>query len=508
MSAATIGWFAQHEAKLAWRGWLAMATAGKRSRGPLVAAVIAGFVLILHVIAYRLIEPYVAGIGPDKGTFMVLTGSAFLSWTLMLSQAMESVTRSFYSRADLDLILSSPASSRLVFALRVGGIALGTVLMALLLVGPFINILAYVVGAKVLGAYGVLAAMAALATAFAVMLTGLLFRLLGPKRTRLIAQIVAAVVGAGFVIGVQAVAILSYGNMSRVAVFLDPSWVAAAPALDSLVWLPARAALGDGTALITLLAGSFALLIATVALTAGRFAEDAIAAAGVSFARVERRDRTEAFKTISQAQALRRKEWMLLKRDPWLVSQSLMQVLYLLPPALMLWRSYGDNAGALVVLAPVIVMAAGQLAGGLAWLAISGEDAPELVATAPIEPGAVVRAKVEAVLGTVVFPVLPLVLGVALVSPWIALVTLIACALAAAASTAIQLIFRSQAKRTQFRRRQTSSRIATFAEAFASIALAAAAGLAAAGQWAAIFPLLFAGVVVFGARMLAARAKA
>jgi len=42
------------------------------------------------------------------------------------------------------------------------------------------------------------------------------------------------------------------------------------------------------------------------------------------------------------------------------------------------------GTGALVVLVPVLVMAAGQLAGGLAWLAISGEDAPDLVATAPI----------------------------------------------------------------------------------------------------------------------------
>ena len=48
------------------------------------------------------------------------------------------------------------------------------------------------------------------------------------------------------------------------------------------------------------------------------------------------------------------------------------------------------------MLVPVLVMAAGQLAGGLAWLAISGEDAPDLVATAPILPRHVVRAKVEA----------------------------------------------------------------------------------------------------------------
>ena len=45
-----------------------------------------------------------------------------------------------------------------------------------------------------------LAAMGALSAAFAVTLTVALFRVLGAKRTRLIAQIVAAVVGASFVI--------------------------------------------------------------------------------------------------------------------------------------------------------------------------------------------------------------------------------------------------------------------------------------------------------------------
>ncbi len=54
---------------------------------------------------------------------------------------------------------------------------------------------------------------------------------------------------------------------------------------------------------------------------------------------------------------------MLLRRDPWLVSQSLMQLLYLVPPALMLWRSFADSSAAIVLITPVIVMAAGQLGG-------------------------------------------------------------------------------------------------------------------------------------------------
>jgi len=57
---------------------------------------------------------------------------------------------------------------------------------------------------------------------------------------------------------------------------------------------------------------------------------------------------------------------------PWLMSQTLMQILYLLPPWLLLWRSLEDGS-ALLVLVPILTMAAGQLAGGLSWLAISGE---------------------------------------------------------------------------------------------------------------------------------------
>jgi ABC-2 type transport system permease protein len=52
-----------------------------------------------------------------------------------------------------------------------------------------------------------------------------------------------------------------------------------------------------------------------------------------------------------------------------------------------------------------------------------------------------------------------------------------AIGIAAAASTAVQFWFRSQAKRSQFRRRQVSSRLATFAEAFSSIGWAATSAL-------------------------------
>jgi ABC-2 type transport system permease protein len=155
-----------------------------------------------------------------------------------------------------------------------------------------------------------------------------------------------------------------------------------------------------------------------------------------------------------------------------------MQLLYLVPPALMLWRSFADRPTAIVLIAPVIVMAAGQLAGGLAWLAISGEDASDLIATAPLPNSSVICAKIEVVLIVIGVVFAPLIIPLAFASPMLAGIAAFGVMLAAASATAIQLWFRAQARRSQFRRRQTSSRLATFAEAFASIGWAATAALA------------------------------
>ena len=141
---------------------------------------------------------------------------------------------------------------------------------------------------------------------------------------------------------------------------------------------------------------------------------------------------------------------------------------------------------AIVLITPVIVMAAGQLAGGLAWLTISGEDAADLVATAPLPASRVTRAKIEVVLIAIAAIFAPLMLALAFASPLQAAVTALGVVVAAASATAIQLWFRVQARRSQFRRRQTSSRLATFAEAFSSIGWAATAALALALPVAAV----------------------
>ncbi|GHA16641.1 hypothetical protein GCM10007989_09640 [Devosia pacifica] len=505
MSAAptSFAWFAQHEVSLAWRDFTTMLTGGRRSRaiGVIVAVFIA--IALLHLLALGLVVSWAdQGIGPDKQTFMMLSGFGLLFGAVMFSQALESVTRAYYARSDLELILSSPASAARLFAVRSAAVAAGTMALSCLLASPLINALALLDGAHWLAAYLVLAALGALVAALAVLVTSGLFALVGPKRTRFVAQILAAIVGAGFVVGIQVAAILHFGSYSRFTLFTAPEIIASAPPVASLVWLPARAAMGDAAALMLVIIAGLGALVATVAASGSSYARLAIAATTVAGPSAKHR-KTTRFRQRTQMQSLRVKEWRLLARDPWLISQTLMQLLYLLPPAVLLWVNYGASAGTYVVVVPVLVMASGQLAGGLAWLAISGEDAHDLVVTAPISPRQVLRAKVESVLSVVGVILLPLLALIAFENPHMALVTAICAALATGSATAIQLWFRTVSRRALFRRRQTASRVATISEAFVSIMWAGTGALWAAGTVAAIAPAILA-LLIFGvARMMA-----
>lgn len=496
MSAAmTLSWLARHELRLAWREWLAMIV-GRRRRKRAVAIGLVVFAAAMHLPAYAVIGRFATLDAPlDQGSLIVITATILLAWALMLSQAIESVTRVFYARADLDLIMSSPANLTEIFSIRVAAIALTVTGMALLFSAPFVDVLMWGGGARWLAAFGVVIAAGLSAAALAIAITLGLFRLIGPARTRLVAQILAAVVGAGFVIALQIAAILSYGTLSRFAVLTSNAAAGFAPGAGSIVWWPARAVLGDVHALVLLLSANLVLLGIAMAVFSPRFANTAISASAYTTTKARER-RLAGFRGGSRQQALRRKEFLLLRRDPWLVSQTLMQLLYLVPPALLLWRSFSGGSAAIALITPVVVMAAGQLAGGLAWLTISGEDAADLVATAPLLPAQVLRAKIEVVLISIVVIFAPLVAALAVASPPQALVTACGVMVGAASATAIQLWFRVQAKRSQFRRRQTSSRLATVAEAFSSIGWAATSALTLAMPLAAVTSGLMTAAIV------------
>lgn len=506
----SLAWFAQHETRLVWRDAFSMLAADGARRQRRLFIGLAILLLIMHAVAWFVVGPIARqALDPDLPTLIGISVGILLSGSAILSQAMESVTRTFYTRSDLELIMSSPAHVQRLFAVRVGAIVLSVGAMSIVFVGPFINVLVWQSGVQWLGAYGVMVSVAFLATALAIALTVFLFDVIGPKRTRLVAQITAAVIGGLFAIGLQMAAMFSTGTMSRFAFLQSETVLAYAPVADSVLWWPARAVMGDVWALLGVFAASLVVFAVTAGVQVPRFARFALAASSVSHGGLDRAVSSRGLRIETPSAALRRKEMLLILRDPWLLSQTLMQLLYLLPPAAMLWHSYAHKGGAPVVLIPMLVMAAGQLAGALAWLTISGEDAPDLVRTAPVSPSRLLRSKVEAVMLCIGIVFAPLVLGLVFFSVNVALVAAGAIVASAVSAIAIQLWFRSQVKRSQFGRRHASSRVATLSEAFSSITWAAASAIAAAGSWMAVLIVAMAlGILFFVRRISPASARA
>ena len=323
-----------------------------------------------------------------------------------------------------------------------------------------------------------------------------MFRTIGPKRTRLIAQIVAAFIGAIFAISLQFAAIQSFGTPDRMAFLRSDSMLAFAPEPDSPLWGIAHAAMGYPGPLAALLVIAILCLGSVIAVFAPRFDRFVLAAGSVAQGPAIRGGSGLGGRGLSPSRALRRKEWALLRRDPWLVSQTLVQILYLLPAAYLLWRSFNTGIDAITLLVPVLVTASGQFSGGLAWLAISGEDAPDLIGTAPVPVSLILLAKFEATIGGTLMVFSPFLLILLGLSPRAGIAAVIGIMLAAVSATAIQYWYRLQAHRGRIRRRQTASRFTTYAEALSSVSWAATAALAAAGTWLTVIPAVAGALVV------------
>ena len=128
-------------------------------------------------------------------------------------------------------------------------------------------------------------------------------------------------IGAAFVVGLQIAAIFSYGSVSLAP--LQSAWlIAHVPHIESPAWWPARAVLGDPAALLLVVAISIGLLTAATLIFAGRFGDHVVATAGVSQTVRHAAACAKSFGGRSARAVLRHKEWTLLARDPWLMSQT------------------------------------------------------------------------------------------------------------------------------------------------------------------------------------------
>jgi ABC-2 type transport system permease protein len=143
------------------------------------------------------------------------------------------------------------------------------------------------------------------------------------------------------------------------------------------------------------------------------------------------------------------------------------------------------------------------VAGSLAWITVSAEDAPDLLASAPAPSGLVRGGKLAAAALPLAALLAPFLLPLLVIAPVAGLAATAGCAASVAATSLVNVWWQRPGKRTEFRRRRRASWFVTVVELLISIFIAAATALAAAGlPWAfgAPVPAMLAGLILLALR--------
>ena len=477
-------WLVHHDLRLSWLRFRSMF--GNRPLW-LILALIATAVLALHALAWPLARNYLQRSDPG-GLFPLLAGAALFVLPWQISQGINASARALYTRGDLDLLLSSPVSPRNVVAARALAIAVESIASVGIFLFPVADMSALEHGAHWLAIYPALVSSGLFATALGLALTASLFAVLGPRRTRFASQILATFIASIFILGIQIMNVLPEAVHDELMAF----FAAHAPARTGLLMLPIRAAMGQVGDLVAWVMASLAVFALVAVLLGPMFLRSAVRSAGAASAgpgarqaRPFRRFRAGA------APALRRKEWTLLRRDPWLASQLLLQIVYTLPISVVIWRSQGTGGSLALAASPALVVIASQLAASLAWIAVSSEDAPEFIASAPVSRGEVERRKLEAIAFPLAVLLFVPIAGLAWFEPLGAMITG-GFAVAASASTALLNLWHPMpGRRAAVMRRHAQSKVVGLMEHSMSLCWAVAVVLFLIGSLFWLVPVAF-----------------
>lgn len=337
--------------------------------------------LVLFVLLHGLAVPLALGIQvtirvSETIPLAMVSGLVGLTFLTLSARSLTLAVQMLYERGDVELLVSSPLPPRAWFAVRASAIALrGTVEYALLLL-PVANVFIAFGQLRWLLVYVSLPLGALLATSAALWLALGMLRLMGPRRTRLFAQIFAGLIGLGAALLVQLPALSGYDDDSFDAL---ARWKGL-PGAHSALWLPARLAMGASPWSPVMALLCVATFVTSVRLLAAPFISGLTLAAHADVRRPRKNAALPRFGSGAR-RALIKKELRVALRDPWLMTQLLQQNLFLLPATLMFtrWNLHGVSFAWLA-----IVMCAGTSASALGWLASCGEEAPELIGSAPI----------------------------------------------------------------------------------------------------------------------------
>lgn len=427
--------------------------------------------LAIHAVVFKIMGDADAA---DAGLRALLPALAtiifFGVFTMMVSGGLTASVKALFERGDMDLLLSSPLPTRSIFVVRLAGITIGVAAIYLLLLAPFAHVGLVLGRFYWLTIYPVVIGAAALAASLSMLLTLALVRLIGVRRTRTTAQVLGAISGACIFLASQAYPHLSTGFREQAGAWVGPMLApGAALGPDSIAWLPGRALLGAPVSLLAFCIASIAAFGFTASFTHRFFVRGAQQAVSQVRAATAPSGGLRFRFDRSLTHAIIVKEWRLIARDPQLISQVLLQLMYMLPLGFMLL--FGSNKPIAGIGGALIFLCA-SLTASLTWVIVSAEEAPDLLHAAPSSFATITRAKLAAVTLPAPLIVAAPLLWVATRDPVAAIMMCVAILAAVASSAQIALWCGRPASRGDFKQRGQGNVVGNLIETFSGAAWA------------------------------------
>lgn len=500
MRPGSLLWLLRNEVKVRWRELI-----GETKASTLILTGAAIFVAV-HLMLWGISRPLrgvlTSPLPPEAVFFAAIVVLVLLPFGV--AAGINHAVVALFDRGDLDLLASSPVGSRIVFASRVLAVAAGVFVGLGVFMLPLASLGVLIGVPQLLGAVPTLVALSVVCACLGMLITLLLVWLLGPRRARTAAQLLAALSGVALFVASQLPALLG-GRVDvgeRLLAFVAYFEPGAVLAADSLVWLPVRVLLLDPLGTLTALAGAGLVLWATVELLHRAFAR------GIGLVEGRRAHRRRApdlvrFAPRGTLRLLLDKEWKLILRDPFLVSQVLLQLFYLLPAAYLLLFADTSFLGELDLgpaLAVMVVVLGGTMTSALARIAIAGEEAQDLLAASPVGGRMIRRGKWLAALVPALVLAVPMSLAIAFTSPVAGLVAVVSTAAWSMAVVLMRLWNPAAIKRQDlFKRKNMGDPVTAVLEAFLPLVGGVAAYLlATASAWGIPAVLVGAAILAIG----------
>ncbi|MGH8371189.1 MAG: hypothetical protein ACRETO_00475 [Gammaproteobacteria bacterium] len=352
---------------------------------------IAIFWLILHGAALALFLAVGTHAGAGLVTPKIYAVAGILFWVVCaftLLRAMPAAATAMFERNSLDLLLASPIPARSILTVLGLTVAANCIALPAFFLTPFANVALFLGWPQLLAVYPSLAAVSLLVTALSMLaMLGLIARL-GLPRARKFVRVAGMLLIAAWVMATQLNALLRHGQGATVHVH-PAAWQPGA-------WLtiPGKMVLGAPLQLIVFCAVALAVfglvvtyLQKTYLAGMGQADESVVSDRGRD-QQPRRKWRAGLFRTVLW------KEWRLIYRDPQLLSQIFLQLIGLLFAPFILMQQF--HVDIVMVVGVVVIITGGMLAEVLAWLALCAEDAPALLAAAPVSRSLLIRYKMLA----------------------------------------------------------------------------------------------------------------